>query len=194
MGRAAEARAIADETLAAARARGNPFITALALYACGRAFTDADPVRALDAFREALSYSREHRVPYIEMTIAQDAAGLEALHGDLETGLALFETTIDSFHQSGNSADTVGTLATLAILFDRFERAESAATLYGATTHTGTSWVIGLPEVVDHLRDVLGASRFDECVSAGAAMDLAEAVHYARAQIHLAQRELDRQP
>jgi predicted ATPase len=195
MGRAAEARAIADETVAAARAHGNPFVTALALYACGRAFTDTDPVRALDAFREALTYSREHRVPYMEATIAQDAAGLEAVHGDLETGLVMFDATIDSFHQSGNAADTVGTLATLAILFDRFERAEPAATLYGATTHhTGTSWVIGLPELVDHLRAVLGASRFDECVTTGAAMELTEAVQYARAQIQLAQSELDRQP
>jgi predicted ATPase len=195
IGRAPEARAMAEETLAAARAYGNPFVTALALYACGRAFTDTDPVRALEIFREAFAYSREHRVPYIEMSTAQDAAGLEAVHGDLATGLAMFETTIDSFHQSGNTADTSGTLATLAILFDRFERAESAATIYGATTvHPGTGWVIGLPDLVDHLRTVLGASRFDECVAAGASMELAEAVQYARAQIQLAQRELDRQP
>jgi hypothetical protein len=85
-------------------------------------------------------------------------------------------------------------LATLAILFDRIQRAEPAATIYGATAlHTGISWVIGLPDLVDHLRTVLGASRFDECVAAGTSMELAEAVQYARAQIQLAQRDLDRQ-
>ncbi len=195
MGRAQEARAVADEALAAARAHGNPFVTALALYACGRAFTETDPVRALDLFRESLAYAREHRVPYIEMSTAQDVAGLEAVYGDLGAGLALFDATIDSFHQSGNAADTIGTLATLAILFDRIERAEPAATLYGATTlHTGTGWVIGLPELVDHLRTVLRASRFDECVAAGTSMELAEAVRYARAQIQLAKRDLDHQP
>jgi predicted ATPase len=195
MGRAPEARAMADETLAAARAHGNPFVTAFALYACGRAFADTDPVRALNTFREAVTYSREHRATYIAATTAQDAAGLEAVHGDLATGLALFDSTIDSFHQSGNVADTIGTLGTLAVLFDRFDRAEPAATIYGATTlRTGTGWVIGLPDLVDHLRTVLGASRFDECVTAGASMELAEAVQYARAQIQLAQRDLDRQP
>jgi predicted ATPase len=193
MGRADEARAIADEALAVARARGNPFVTAFALYAYGRAFTDTDPVRALSIFRETVAYSREHRVSYVEVATAEDAAGLEAVHGDLGTGLALFDATIDSWHQSGNIADTVGTLATLAILFDRFDRAEPAATIYGATTRgTGTGWVIGLSDLVDHLRAVLGASRFDECVAAGAAMELAAAVQYARAQIQLAQRELDR--
>src|SRR6185503_13445175 len=105
---------IADEALAVARARGNPFVTALALYACGRALMETDPVRALDVFRETVAYAREHRVPYIEMATAEDAAGLEAVHGDLETGLALFDTTIDSWHQTGNVADTIGTLATLA--------------------------------------------------------------------------------
>jgi len=39
---------------------------------------------------------------------------------------------------------------------------------------------------------MLGASRFDECVAAGASMELAAAVQYARAQIQLAQRDLDR--
>ena len=34
----------------------------------------------------------------------------------------------------------------------------------------------------------------DECVAAGAAMGLADAVQYARAQIQLAQRDLDREP
>lgn len=194
IGRAPEAMAMAEETLAAARAHGNPFVTAFALYACGRAFIDADPVRALDIFREAFAYSREHRVPYVEMSTAQDAAGLEAVHGDVATGLAMFDTTIDSFHQSGNTADTSGTLATIAILFDRFERAEPAATIYGATTvHPGAGWVIGLPDLVDRLRTVLGAARFDECVATGASMELAEAVQYARAQIQLAQRDLDHQ-
>jgi tetratricopeptide (TPR) repeat protein len=194
IGRAEEARAIADEALAVARARGNPFVTALALYASGRAFMEADPVRALEIFRESIAYARENGVPYIVMATSEDAAGLEAIHGDLETGLALFDTTIDTAHQSGNVADTVGTLASLAILFDRFDRAEPAATIYGATTlHTATGWVIGLDDFVDHLRTVLGASRFDECVAAGASMELAHAVQYAHAQIRLAQQDLDRQ-
>ena len=152
------------------------------------------PVRALDTFREAVTYSREHRVPYVEMTIAQDAAGLEAVHEVWGRASRCSTPRSTPSCSPATPPDTVGTLATLAILFDRFDRSEPAATIYGSTTlHTGTSWVIGLPDLVDHLRTVLGASRFDECVAAGAAMELAQAVQYARAQIRLAQRELDRQ-
>ena len=68
-------------------------------------FTDTDPVRALDTFREALAYSREHRVPYVEMSTAADAAGLEAVHGELATGLALFDTTIDAFQRAQRQLD-----------------------------------------------------------------------------------------
>ncbi len=186
IGRPDEALVIADEALVAARAHGNnPFSVAMALYAYGRAFTETDPLRALDVFRHGLTYCREHRVVYIEAAIAQDAAGLEALHGDLEAGLALFDATIDSFHQAGATTDTVATLATLAIFFDRFERPDLAATIYGMTTSGSTSWVVGVTGVVDHLRTVLGTERFEDCVAAGAAMELADAVRYARQQIRL---------
>ena len=62
VGRADEARAIAEETLTAALAHGNPFFVAGALSGYGRAFAETEPVRALDAIREALAYSREHRL------------------------------------------------------------------------------------------------------------------------------------
>ena len=124
----------------------------------GRAFADADPARALDAFRQALAFAREHRLPYWEAIIAREAAGLEAVHGDLEQALALFDTAIDSFHRAGNVANLAVALAYLAVFFDRFERPEIAATIYGASTRHGDqrhgSWTF--PHVVDHLRAVLG--------------------------------------
>ena len=58
-GRAAEARAIVDETLAAARAAGNPLYLAYALAGYGRTFAETDPARALDAYREGLDYCRQ---------------------------------------------------------------------------------------------------------------------------------------
>ncbi len=190
-GRGAEARAIAEEMLATARAHGSPSWIAWALYGYGRAFVETDPLRALDAFRQGLAYTRGHRLPFTEEAIAQDAAGLEAVHGDLAEGLELFDTTINRLHQAGNVADVAGTLATLAGLFDGFERPEIAATIYGASNRLGNAvWVINLTRVVEHLRTVLGASRFEECVAAGAAMDLGDAVRYARDQIQLARAEL----
>ena len=92
--------------------------------------------------------------------MAREAAGLEAVHGDLGRALALFDTAIDSFHRAGNVANMAMTFADLAVLFDRIERPEIAATLYGASTHHGDiGWVLNLPAVVDHLREVLGEIR-----------------------------------
>jgi hypothetical protein len=55
VGRAEEARAIAEDTLTAARAHANPFCIATALYGSGRAFAPADPARALRFFRDGLA-------------------------------------------------------------------------------------------------------------------------------------------
>ena len=188
--RAGEAMAIADETLAAARARGSPFWIAVALWGHGRAFAEADPVRALAACRQGLAYARENRLPFYEAVIAQDAAGLEAVYGEFQQGLELFGTTIDSFHQAGNVM-LEGVLASLAGFFDRFERPEVAATLFGTGTHyDSTSWVVGVAGVLEHARTALGASRFDECVATGAAMELGDAVRYAHQQIQLARADL----
>jgi hypothetical protein len=58
------------------------------------------------------------------------------------------------------------------------------ATVHGASTVYGhTPWVMDLPETLDHLRTVLGANAFDDCVATGAAMEPGDAVQYARHQI-----------
>ena len=46
------------------------------------------------------------------------------------------------------------------------------------------------PTAVDHLRAVLGETAFDQCVAAGAAMEPADAVAYARDQIQAARRQI----
>ncbi len=186
VGRAAEARAIADETLAAARSYGNPGNVAYALAGYGRAFAETDPARALDAYREGLEYCQRHRILQFEGVIAREAAGLEAVHGQLEQGLIMFDSTIDSFRQAGDVGNVAATLANLALFFDRHGQPEIAATLYGSTTqHTSTLMVADWPERVGQLRTALGESRFDECTAVGAAMELADAVRYARRHIQL---------
>jgi predicted ATPase len=193
VGRADEARAMADATLAAADAHGNPFWIAWALAGAGRAFTDDDPGRALAAYRRGLTYARGHRLPVWEARLAREAAGLEAVHGELEQALALFDTTIDAFHRAGDVANAAVTLTHLAVFFDRIERPEIAATIYGASTRpTSINMVTNLDDVLQHLRGALGETRFDDCVAEGAALEHADAVHYAREQIRLTQRQLDR--
>ena len=191
VGRDTEAMAIADETLAAARTFGSQGWVAWALYAYGRAFSESDPTRALGILREGLIYANEHRMPVWEANIAFLAAGLEAVHGNTDRGLEMFDTTIESFQHAGAIANTAATLGSLATIFDRFERPDIAATLYGATTdHAHVSAISGLPGLVDHLSTILGSTRFEDCVATGAAMGLADAVRYARLQIRLFRSEL----
>ena len=61
-GRDADALAIAEEAVAAARARGNPFLPAYTLAGYGKAYAEVDPARALNAVRQGLACAEEHRV------------------------------------------------------------------------------------------------------------------------------------
>jgi predicted ATPase len=188
-GRDEEARAMAENTLAAARAQANPYFIANALYGSGRAFAQADPARALRVLREGLTYAQEHRLPMLEAAIAEEAAGLEALHGDLGQALALFDASLAFVHRAGNAGSMSTTLAYLAVCFDRFDRPDIASTLYGASTKQAiVQYVVDLPALVDHLRGALGDAAFDQCAATGTNMDLGEAVGYARHHIELARR------
>ena len=187
--------AIAEETVTAARAHGNPFWIAHALLGYGRAFTLSDPARALTILRQGLDYTRQHRLPLLEAAIARYAAPLEAVPGDLDQALALFDTTIDSLHRAGNVVLLAATLAALAGFFDRIEQPEIGATIYGTIAHhANINTVINLPAVLHHLRATLGDTVFHACVATGAAMEPPDAVQYARAQIQTARRELGDAP
>ncbi len=131
LGRSGDAIALTDDLMTAARASANPFWIAYAYDGCGRAYTESDPQRALDNFRDGLAYTRQHRLPLFEAAIAMSSAWLEAVHGDLDEALDLFTTSLDSFHQSGNTTDLDLTFAYLMVFFDRIEQPEVAATLSG---------------------------------------------------------------
>jgi hypothetical protein len=190
--RGEEARAIADETLSTARRHGNPMFIAYAMWAYGRAYMETDPARAMDSLREGLDYAQVHRVAIMEANIARHAAAVEAVHGELDRALELFDAAIDSLHRSGNHGDLVPTLAYLAVFFDRIERPEVAATVYGASTrHSALHRAPHRRALLDHLRAVLGETAFDHCVTAGAAMEPGDAVRYARSHIQLARHQLN---
>jgi predicted ATPase/class 3 adenylate cyclase len=189
VGRAEEAAALAPHAQRVARAHGNPVYIAGALLVTGRALVHIDPVRALDAFRQALTVAQEQRIPWYEARAAWEAANLETTHGDVDRGLELFDTAVDAYHRAGNLADLSSVLAELAVFLDRDGQAETAATIYGRSSHyPNENWVIGLPAAVEHLRAELGDIVFDQCVAAGAAMDIGDAVRSARDQIQVARR------
>jgi hypothetical protein len=194
-GRAAEARAVADQAIAAARQDGNPYLIATSMIASARAFIEADPEQALRRLHQGLDYTQQHGLLYAEAIIARDTAGLEALHGRRDSGLELFDTTIDAFHRSGSPVNLARTLASLGIFFDRIDNPDVAATLYGAAARVkAIAAVPGLPAAIEHLRTTLGPAVFDHHVAAGAAMDIGDAVAYARQQIRRAQQTSDSPP
>ena len=170
--------------MTAARATRQPVLDRLRVYGCGRAYTESDPQRALDIFRDGLAYTRQHRLPFFEAAIAMNSAGLEAVHGDLDEALDLFTTSLDSFHQSGNTTDLDITFAYLMVFFDRIEQPEVAATLSGTfVDKPGSLAYAAVVAHVDHVRNMLDTDTFDSCVRTGAAMTSTEAVHYAHHHI-----------
>ena len=188
VGRDEDARMIAEKTVAAARAHGNPWYIAMALAnGFGRALSLTDPGRALDAYREALVYCRDHRLLYAEEYIAYSAAGLEASHGDADRALELFDFAIDTCHRAGDHPNLELALGSLAVHFHRVGQPEIASRIYGASTHSGSIAVVpGLPDTLLQLRAELGPTVFDDLVAHGAALVVGDAVAYARQQIRLA--------
>ena len=161
------------------------------LIANGQTFAHIDPARALDSFRQAQVVAQQQRVPWMDARVAWESANLETTHGDLDHGLELFDTAIDAYHRAGNIADLSSVLAELAVFFDRDGQSEIAATIYGASSRQpNANWVVGLPAAVEHLRAVLGDSPFEQCVVAGATMEIGDAVAYARHEIQEARRQI----
>jgi hypothetical protein len=189
VGRSAEARALADEALAAVREQGNPFWISFALLGYGRAFAEADPQRARKILREGVVYTAELGLAFWGAVLSREAASLEAVHGDLHDALDLFDSAIQSQHQANNVAHVVAVLASLAVFFNRLDEPLVATTIYGSSTPYGTAnRVRGLREACQRLRSTLGDDRFEQCVASGAAMNFTEAVHHARHEIQRAYR------
>ena len=109
-----------------------------------------------------------HRLGFWEANLAQDAARLEAVHGDFDEALALFSAGINSFHRAGNVVFLAATFASLAVFFDRFDHPEIAATIYGASTRQPSIGLVPhLSDVVEHLRTALGDATFESYVRTG---------------------------
>jgi DNA-binding CsgD family transcriptional regulator len=190
-GRVEEALALTEESVAAARARGNPYWIAYALWIAGMAFSRADPRRALAAWDEGVAFVREHRVHFFEGFIARDAARLQTSDGEPTAALGLFAEAIGAFQHDGNVPQLMITLASVPALFERLERPAPAATLLGALSRETTSrhHVPELDEIQDRVGRSLGADRMDELTAVGAALDLGDAAAYARQQLDAARRD-----
>jgi predicted ATPase/DNA-binding NarL/FixJ family response regulator len=190
-GRVKEALALTEQSVAAARALGNPYWIAYALWIAGMAFSRSDSRRALAAWDEGVAFVREHRVDFFEGFLARDAARLHTSDGEPEAALVLFGDAIASFHRAGNVPQLIITLASVPALFERLERFEAAATLLGAMSRHESSFrhVPELAELEGRLATKLGAERTRESVAEGSAFSLDAAAVYARQQIDVARHD-----
>ena len=157
-----------------------------ALAGVGRAFAPDDPDRALTASREASAYARDMHLPFFEALNAREAAVVEALHGDFEQGLAMYDVSLDALHRAGAGAHLSITLASMAAFFARFDEPDVAATLIGvALRQSGTvSMAIDVDATARRASDDARVRIGTTSVSRPAqAMALGEAIRFARSRI-----------
>jgi hypothetical protein len=124
-----EAMAAANGLIDAAEATRNPYALSYALLACGFAFRDADPDRALEARRRGLAIAQDSGNRAIESNLAARLSWFEAKFGDPTAAFDYVTVAIRNYHASGNTTMIGTPLAVLATLFDRLGRHEPAATI-----------------------------------------------------------------
>ena len=163
-----------------------------ALVAYGSAFSDADPVRALEALRRCRVVAQDSGNRFVESSLAVGLSRLEAEHGDPLAALDHITVAIRFYHDSGNVAVIRSPLATLAVFLDRLGRLEPAATIAGfALSPLTASTVPQLSTVIARLREVLGDHTYESLAREGEAMTTAAMVSYAYDQIDQARAELN---
>ena len=186
-----EARAAAKGLIDAAEATHSPYALANALYCYGCAFADADPVRAVEAFRRGLMIAQDSGNRFFESELATGLSRLEVQHGDSSAALDHISLAIRNFYESGNVAHIRSALATLAVFLDRLGRPEPAATIAGFAFSPLTAAAI--PEMttaITHLRDSLNDQTYESLARKGEMMTTAAIVTYACDQIDEARAEL----
>ena len=186
-----EAMVAADGLIEAAEATGNPFVLCFVLAACGTAFGDTDPARAMDALGRGLVMAQDSGNRFNSSLLALNLSRLEATHGDIASAFDLFSLAIRNMHDSGNTTTMRNPLALLATVLDRLGRYESAATIAGFALSPLSE--VAYPEIniaITHLRDVLGDQTYESLARKGETMTTAAMATYAYGQIDQARAEL----
>jgi hypothetical protein len=191
-GSGGEAMDSADGLIEAAEARGNPAFLALALFAYGVAFREADPVGALNAVGRGLVIAQDSGNPAGVSVAAPFLARLEAEHGDPVSTFDHLTLAIRNFHNAGDTTAFRVPLAILAAFFDRLGRYEPAATISGfALSPIAAAGVPEITTAIAHLRDVLGEATYESLARKGETMTTAAMATYAYDQIDQARTKLN---
>ncbi|HEY6574783.1 MAG TPA: NB-ARC domain-containing protein, partial [Mycobacterium sp.] len=179
----------------AAEATHNPHTLSFGLLACGFAFRDAEPKRAIETLRRGLVTAEDSGNRGNETHLLANLFRLEYVHGDPLDALDHVTSAIRNYHDSGDTATMRTPLAILAAFLDRRGYFEAAAMITGFALSSFAA--AAFPEVntaIAHLRDRLGDQVYESFAGKGAAMTTAAMVAYAYDQIDQARTELGRKP
>lgn len=188
-----EAMAVAKDVADRADGIPNPYARSCALLTYGMAFCDADPLRARDALRRALSIAQGSGNRYNVSHSANILGRLEAQSGDPPTALEYLALAIRNYHDSGNTTVIRVPLAVLAAWLHRLGRDEPAATIAGyAFSPTTKGWIPELGAAIAQLRAVLGDQAYESLASRGKSMTTSAMAAYAYDQIDWARAEFER--
>ena len=191
-GSGGEAMDSADGLIEAAEATGNPSLLALALFAYGVAFREADPVGALHAVGRGLVIAQDSGNRAAASVLANVLAQLEVEQGGTVSAFDHLTVAIGNYHNAGDPTTIRGPLAVLAVLFDRLGRYEPAATIAGfALSPMAAAAFPEITTTITHLRDVLGDQTYESLARKGETMTTAALVTYAYDQIDQARAALE---
>jgi hypothetical protein len=167
-------------------------LLALALFAYGLAFRDADPVGALNALGRGLVIAQDSGSRAYVSIHANALALLEVEHGGTVSAFDHLTLAIRNYHNAGDPTTIRGPLAILAVLFDRLGRYEPAAAIAGfALSPVAVAAVPELTTAITHLRDVLGEATYESFARKGETMTTTAMATYAYDQIDHARTELE---
>ena len=166
--------------MATAVASANPTAMAMARFAEGEAFADADLARASAALEEALRRAREVGNRFVAGTALTAMVALRGRHGPPGPALALFRAAIGHWRTSPNRALMVTTLRNLVVLLARTGRDEAAVALAATVQAGAPSGSYGaeaarISTALAAVRRRLGPAAYDRAWTAGTTRTLKEA-------------------
>ena len=184
------AKAMADDTLTAAKDTGMPSTIAVAMVGKSLAFNEVDPRSSFDICRHALQLVQDSGNRFCEELARQ---ALLATERQLSPAAALrsYTEVVDRW-QTSEDAMLLRTMGDLLVLLGRLGHVEAVATLKGVLNVSLDTAVPELADTVGAVRQELGEDAFDALHKKGEAMSIQAASDYAREQIARALDALER--
>ena len=172
----------AEESLALARAAGNPTAVAMALYALGLALKKSDPERALVLLDESVDASVAARNRWFEGVALMEAAATRAVHGEVNAAASGFRGALTRWERTGDWTQQWLNLRYIVRLLVGLGDDEGAVVLHHCLIRAAKKSPLdehGLAEITERL----GADRFTSATARAGVMSDGDAVAYARTRL-----------